>query len=181
MTLSRQIIHGGNGYDDPIEVTLTEPANPSLLNRLYPVYEEVGTGNLQAALNASGEIVSRKMFGDAYGDESFSLGGPAIDKVEMRIAKNSSGALSSVDVAIRSTEELVPGSDGVAALLLGPELLAATGAVAVADYEVRPATKAAANVMRAVAATPKKVRKQADSFWRNAEHEILGRLGVPTW
>ena len=109
-TIVRQIIHGGLGYDDPIEVTLTEPTDPSQINRLYPVYDEAGAGHLQAVLNTNGEMVSRKGIADAYGDDQFSIAGAGIDLVQITAKTDSTGAPESFDLTLRSTEELVPAS-----------------------------------------------------------------------
>ena len=111
-TIVRQIIHGGLGYDDPIEVTLTEPTDPSQINRLYPVYDEAGAGHLQAVLNTNGEMVSRKGIADAYGDDQFSIAGAGIDLVQITAKTDSTGAPESFDVTLRSTEELVPATVG---------------------------------------------------------------------
>jgi RHS repeat-associated protein len=97
----RQVIHGGLGYDDPIEVTLTDPTGANKpIQRLYPIYDEAGAGNLQAVLNVSGEVVSRHMAGDAYGDERTSFTAAAIDRVTI------SSTTSSVTIDVRATELL---------------------------------------------------------------------------
>ncbi|HVS59523.1 MAG TPA: RHS repeat-associated core domain-containing protein, partial [Gemmatimonadaceae bacterium] len=110
--LVRQVINGSLSYDDPLEVTVAQASsspNPqSPILRLYPIYDESGTGNLQAVLNSSGEVVSRNIVDDAYGEETFSLGGAAIDRVAVTATKKSSGALDSVEVTMRSTEPLRP-------------------------------------------------------------------------
>lgn len=105
--IARQILHGGLGYDDPIEVTLTEPTDSSKINRLYPIYDEAAAGHLQAVLNANGEMVSRKVVADAYGDDSFSIAGAGIDLVQIAATTDGSGVPSQFDVTLRSTEELV--------------------------------------------------------------------------
>ncbi|MHB9001910.1 MAG: RHS repeat protein [Thermoanaerobaculia bacterium] len=109
-TLVRQIIHGGGAYDDPLEVTLLEPNNAAALNRLYPIYDEAAAGHLEAILNVDGEVVSRKVVADAYGDDAFSIAGAAIDHIVLHAKNNSAGSLASIDVTVRATEELQPTS-----------------------------------------------------------------------
>ena len=103
--LIRQIIHGGAGYDDPIEVTIADPGNGSV-NRLYPIYDEAAGGSLQAIANANGEIVSRPLVEGGYGEEESALGGVAVDQITVKATKDSSNNLASVEVSIRLTEPL---------------------------------------------------------------------------
>jgi RHS repeat-associated protein len=103
----KQIIHGGLGYDDPIEVT-TSTGNGSL-TRFYPTYDESGTGSLQTVLNASGQLVSRNIPTDAYGDDHLELDGPAIDSVSLDATRDSQG-LVTVEVTLHATEALVASS-----------------------------------------------------------------------
>ncbi|MBW3565715.1 MAG: DUF2235 domain-containing protein [Acidobacteria bacterium] len=102
--LVRQIVHGGLSYDDPVEVSIARTGEPTL--RLYPVYDEIGGGQLQAVLNESGEIVSRASSNGAYGEESFGIPGPAIDRISISATTDSTGALSSMELELRSTEIL---------------------------------------------------------------------------
>ncbi|MEO8379029.1 MAG: RHS repeat-associated core domain-containing protein, partial [Acidobacteriota bacterium] len=105
--LVRQVIHGGLRYDDPVEITLTDPANASApLQRLYPIYDEAAAGTLQAVLNMDGEVVSRTVVGDMYGDDRSSIAGAAIDRIAISTTKASDGSLQSVHLTLHATEEL---------------------------------------------------------------------------
>ncbi len=99
----RQIIQGGSGYDDPIEVAVAEN---STVHRLHPVFDEAGAGTLQVILNENGEVVSRTVEEGAYGEDEFGLAGAAVDRIAIEATKTSSGALQSVTISIRTTEQL---------------------------------------------------------------------------
>ncbi|MEO5568170.1 MAG: RHS repeat-associated core domain-containing protein, partial [Gemmatimonadaceae bacterium] len=108
-SIVRQTIHAENSYDDPIEVTLRQPATSTPpLARLYPIFDEAATGNLQAVINQRGEVVSRAMIGDAYGDDRSTLTGAAIDRIRMTAKKDPSGALEGVRIEFHSTERVDP-------------------------------------------------------------------------
>jgi RHS repeat-associated protein len=94
----RQIIHGGLGYDDPIEVTAV--GSTGTLTRFYPTYDEVGTGSLQAVMGASGQLVARNVPTDAYGNDRLELDGPAIDGITLEATGGG------VDVTLHATEQL---------------------------------------------------------------------------
>jgi hypothetical protein len=94
----RQIIHGGLGYDDPIEVTAV--TGTGTLTRSYPTYDEVGTGSLQAVMGASGQLVARNVPTDAYGNDRLELDGPAIDGITLEATGGG------VDVTLHATEQL---------------------------------------------------------------------------
>ncbi|HET7437146.1 MAG TPA: RHS repeat-associated core domain-containing protein [Thermoanaerobaculia bacterium] len=96
----RQFIHGGQSYDDPIEVTI-RGAGANEVRRLYPIFDEAATGTLQAIVNASGELVARSVPGGAYGEDEAGLEGPAVDRIT--VTKTASGA---VEISLRSTEIL---------------------------------------------------------------------------
>lgn len=105
--LVRQIIHGGVGYDDPIEITLTEPTDAAKpLQRLYPIYDEAGAGNLQVVMNKNGEIVSRTYLGDAYGDDEEVVSGPAIDRIERKARTDANGDPFEIEITLRSTDRI---------------------------------------------------------------------------
>lgn len=125
--LVRQVLHGGLGYDDPIEVTLTDRTDAAKpIQRLYPIYDEAGAGTLQAVLNMDGEVVSRTVLGDIYGDDRASVTGAAIDRIAISATKATDGSLQSVRITLRATEELRLASvDGGARLAV----LDATGKV----------------------------------------------------
>ncbi|MHB9001976.1 MAG: RHS repeat-associated core domain-containing protein [Thermoanaerobaculia bacterium] len=118
--LVRQVLHGDLAYDDPVEVTLLEPADPTKINRLYPVYDEATAGHLEAVLNVNGEVVSRRVVADAYGDDAFSIAGAVIDRIALRAKKGADGTLSSMEVTVRASEQLqstsVPAGIRLAAL-----------------------------------------------------------------
>jgi RHS repeat-associated protein len=97
--LLKQVVHGGLSYDDPIEVTM-----PS--QRLYPVYDEAGDGNLQAVIDAGGKLVARNIPSDPYGADALDVSGAAVDRVEVHAKKDNSGNLQSVDVTVHSTEAI---------------------------------------------------------------------------
>ncbi len=127
--LLAQFIHGGLSYDDPIETTRvsTRPSTTgSEIGRFYPVYDEAGTGNLDAVLNASGEIVARNVPNDPFGAHELDLNGAAVDGMAIRAAKDRNGHLSSVDVTVRTTEAL-----SAATLAAGLRLAAVDGGGAV--------------------------------------------------
>jgi RHS repeat-associated protein len=115
--LLKQIIHGGMGYDDPIEVATAS-------KRFYPVYDEAGDGNLQAVLDESGHLIARNLPGDPYGADALDIAGAAVDKVEVHARKDSNGNLQSVEVSVHTTEAMA--ANTVAAGVR----LAAGGAVA---------------------------------------------------
>ncbi len=99
----RQIIQGESGYDDPIEVAVAEN---NTVHRLHPVFDEAGAGTLQIILNENGEVVSRTVEEGAYGEDEFGLAGAAVDRIAIEAKKDSSGALQSVTISIRTTEQL---------------------------------------------------------------------------
>jgi RHS repeat-associated protein len=102
--LLKQIIHGGLGYDDPIETTTIDPLSPAGVNYLYPIYDEAGAGSLQAVVNKTGQVLARNLSNDPYGAEELDLGGAAVDRVSLSARKTSAGAIQNVDVRMRLTE-----------------------------------------------------------------------------
>jgi RHS repeat-associated protein len=102
----KQIIHGGLGYDDPIETATTEFQTQGEVKRLYPVYDEAGAGALQAIIDQNGKIVARNIATDPFGGGDVAIAGPAIDQVTVAAKKSQEGALESVTVTMRSTETL---------------------------------------------------------------------------
>ncbi len=127
----RQIIHGGLGYDDPVEVTVADGSG--VLNRLYPTFDEAGAGSLQSVLNASGEVVARPLIDGAYAEEETALGGVGIDRIAMAAKRDASGALESIELTIRATEPLDPKT--VAA---GSRLAAVAGNTVVRTTTAKP-------------------------------------------
>ena len=104
--LLRQIIHGGLGYDDPLEVATVDPTVPSGVSRLYPIYDEAGGHSLQVVLNDRGHIVARSIAAGPYGEDQAILNGPAVDKVEVSARKDEGGNVVAVDVILRATEDI---------------------------------------------------------------------------
>jgi RHS repeat-associated protein len=98
----KQILHGDLAYDDPLETTTAS-------SRLYPVYDEVGTGGLQVVLDSSATVVARRVAIDPYGASDLSLSGAAVDAVAVTLSS------SSTSVSLRATEQLSSSSvaDGV--------------------------------------------------------------------
>jgi RHS repeat-associated protein len=102
----KQIIHGGLGYDDPIEETVPAPqGSTSKVQRLYPTYDEAGTGTLQAVFNVAGELVGRNVPTAVYISGQLHLAGPAVDQVTLEGSRDASG-VTTIDVTVRSTEQL---------------------------------------------------------------------------
>ncbi|MEO8033198.1 MAG: RHS repeat-associated core domain-containing protein [Acidobacteriota bacterium] len=104
--LVRQVIHGQLRYDDPLEVTTADTTSPSGVSHLYPIYDEAGSRSLQVILNDRAEIVGRTLAAGPYGEDQAILIGPAVDKVVVKARKDASGNLVSVDVSLRSTEQI---------------------------------------------------------------------------
>jgi RHS repeat-associated protein len=97
----KQIIHGGQSYDDPLETT-------SAAGPLYPIYDEAAAGSLEAVINRDGQIVSRAVDGDPYGSEPLTLAGPAIDRVSLK-ARNAGGTRT-LEITVGATESILPAS-----------------------------------------------------------------------
>lgn len=140
--LLRQFIHGGLGYDDPIEIAIADTGSGAV-HRLYPVYDEAGAGSLQAVIGANGDLVSRAMIEGGYGEETSSIAGPAIDKIEVEAEKDKNGAITSINVTVRSTEQIDAKSLATGARLgavdvSGAVVLATTAAPSLSDpYTIR--------------------------------------------
>ncbi|HEY6211627.1 MAG TPA: Ig-like domain-containing protein, partial [Vicinamibacterales bacterium] len=98
-TVQKEIIHGDAAYDDPLEVL-------SGTTPLFPLFDEAGTGALQAVLNDHAEVVARNVPNDPYGAENTAFTGAAIDRVSIQAKKTSEGTLESVEVLIHATEPL---------------------------------------------------------------------------
>ncbi|HEX8617173.1 MAG TPA: RHS repeat-associated core domain-containing protein, partial [Thermoanaerobaculia bacterium] len=121
--LVRQFIHGGNAYDDPLEVAIAEG---SMVGRLYPIFDESGAGTLQVILNTNAEVISRTVMEGAYGEDETTLAGPAVDQIAAKAKRDSSGAIESVDITIRITEAIAPATVATGARLA---TIAANGTV----------------------------------------------------
>jgi RHS repeat-associated protein len=103
--LVRQFIHGDQAYDDPLEVTLVDPA-VGTPTHLYPVYDEAGAFVLDVVLNANGEIVWRNIPTDPYGANDATLTGPAVERIEISATKNASGELTEVAITLHATDPI---------------------------------------------------------------------------
>ena len=104
-----------------------------MLNRLYPTFDEAGAGSLQSVLNASGEVIARPLIDGAYAEEEAALGGVGIDRIAMAARRNSSGALESVELTVRTTEPLDPNT-----IVVGSRLAAVAGNTLVRTSTVKP-------------------------------------------
>src|SRR5205085_98844 len=93
----RQFIHGGLGYDDPIEVF-------DGVRRYYPILDEAGNGGLQAVLDDSGKLLTRTILADPYGEDAESISGPTVDKITMQGTKDT----LEVKVSMHVTEPVDP-------------------------------------------------------------------------
>ncbi|HUF10764.1 MAG TPA: RHS repeat-associated core domain-containing protein, partial [Rhodothermales bacterium] len=113
-----QIIHGGLGYDDPIEVAIADPGSGAV-HRLYPIFDEAAAGGLQLVINSDGEVVSRQISQDPYGGEESTLEGAAVDKITVTATKSSSGTLDAVVISVRLTEAIDSGTLPDGALIAG--------------------------------------------------------------
>lgn len=112
----KQFVHGEGGYDDPIQVTTVDtsapvvPGQPAPVKKLYPIYDEAAGGSLQVVLNDKGEIVARSITTDPFGGGRFDLSAGAIDHIEVTASKSAAGALQSVTVTMRATEQVASSS-----------------------------------------------------------------------
>jgi RHS repeat-associated protein len=106
--LVRQILHGGARYDDPLEVATVDANAPGGVARLYPIYDEAGAASLDAIVNEQGRIVSRSVPGGAYGEDEAVLKGSAVDRVAVTANRDAGGAVTSVQVTVRATENFAP-------------------------------------------------------------------------
>lgn len=105
--LVRQILHGGLGYDDPIEVATIDPTTGAF-GRLYPVFDEAGAGSLQVTLNADGEVVARSLTEGAYGEAESILTGAAVEGIAITASRDTQGTLTSVELSVRLTDDVDP-------------------------------------------------------------------------
>ena len=127
--LVRQFIHGGLDYDDPIEVTVADPNNGEV-RRLYPLYDEAATGNLQAVLNSDGEVIFRGLSQDPYGEDESTLAGAGVDKITVTATKES------VNVDVRFTEQLDESTVAAGAAIAGREAILVDGFTLRSTFEV---------------------------------------------
>jgi len=100
--LTRQYVHGDQGYDDPVEVT-TKRSDGTVV-RYLPLVDEAGSGSVQAVVAPSGLLAERVLYADAYGDAPRYLQGPVVDKIEVEPTKAADGSISKVVVRVRLSE-----------------------------------------------------------------------------
>ena len=121
--LLRQFIHGGLGYDDPIEVF-------DGVRRYYPVFDEAGAGSLQAVIDESGKVVSRSIIADPYGEDAETLNGPAVDKITV------TGSATGVKVNVHVTEPVETSTVPAAATLSDPYTITWTMPALTSDFKI---------------------------------------------
>ncbi|MFZ2490373.1 MAG: RHS repeat-associated core domain-containing protein [Thermoanaerobaculia bacterium] len=134
----KQVIHGGAGYDDPIETATLDRLSTATVNYLYPVYDEAGAGQLEIVLNREGEIVARSVTNDPYGADPLDLAGAAVDRVKVR-AKKTNGTIAEVEVSIGLTETVAESSIAVGVRLAALDANATVLRTTVAAPSIDPA------------------------------------------
>jgi RHS repeat-associated protein len=103
--LLRQYIHGDRGYDDPVEVLVASSAGTTP-RRYFPLFDEAGSGSLQAVATEDGNLTERVLYADAFGDAPRYLQGPVVDRITWIARKNASGDIEQVDVRLHASEKL---------------------------------------------------------------------------
>jgi RHS repeat-associated protein len=78
--LVRQIVHGDQGYDDPVEVLIAS-APGSSPQRFLPIFDEAGNRSLQAIADTNGYLVERVLYADSYGDAPRYLQGALVERI----------------------------------------------------------------------------------------------------
>jgi RHS repeat-associated protein len=109
--LVRQYVHGDGGYDDPVEV-LAAALPGGTARRYLPVFDEAGTGSLQAVVDGDGNLAERVLFADSYGDAPRYLHGAVVEKVSYSAKRDPLGNLSEVQVSVRISEKVVESTRG---------------------------------------------------------------------
>ncbi|MGA7613552.1 MAG: RHS repeat-associated core domain-containing protein [Thermoanaerobaculia bacterium] len=99
--LLRQILHGDQGYDDPVEV-LVAPAAGEAPSRYLPIVDEAGAGSLQAVTDGEGNLVERVLYADAYGDAPRYIQGAVADRIDVSV----SGGIHTITISF--TEPVDP-------------------------------------------------------------------------
>jgi len=110
--LLRQYIHGGKKYDDPIEVTSYDITSSLNVGHYYPIYDEAGSASLQVILNETGQIVGRNVPGGPYNEDESILLAAAVDKIGVHAKKDAQGNVDTVEVTLRTTEQIAGTSLG---------------------------------------------------------------------
>ncbi len=135
--LLRQMLHGDQGYDDPVEVLKRVGGSSAApeVEHLYPVVDHSGTGSLQAVLGADGNLIERVLYGSAWGAKPKYLQGPLVENAKLEAEKDGSGNLTKVTAEIRLTEKIAESSlPGMVIHLLkadGSEAAGTTGTLTV--------------------------------------------------
>ena len=100
--LVRQFVHGDQGYDDPVEVTIKDKAASPV--RYLPLVDESGSGSVEAVVGSNGLLAERVLYGDAYGDSPRYLTGAVVDKIEVEPSKRGDGSIDKVTVRVHLSE-----------------------------------------------------------------------------
>jgi RHS repeat-associated protein len=103
--LIRQYTHGDRGYDDPVEV-LVASAPGTTPRRYYPVFDEAGSGSLQAVIGSDGNLTERVLYADSFGDAPRYLQGPVVDRITWTATKNDDGEIDEVDIRLHLSEKV---------------------------------------------------------------------------
>ncbi|HEY4642769.1 MAG TPA: RHS repeat-associated core domain-containing protein, partial [Thermoanaerobaculia bacterium] len=131
--LVRQYLHGDRGYDDPVEV-LVATQSGAAPTKYFPIFDEAGTGSLQAVLDQNGSVAERVLYGDSYGDAPHYVQGPAVDKITF--TPNNDG---SVDIRVRANERIkqltVASGVSLVALKSDDSVAATSGAIPALDSD----------------------------------------------
>ena len=98
--LLRQYIHGDHGVDDFVQIRTPET--------YIPVFDDAGTGLLQAVLGDDGNLVERVLYADPYGDSPRYLQGAVIDNVSIAMEKNGAGDLDTMTIRAHATDQIDP-------------------------------------------------------------------------
>ena len=131
--LLRQYLHGDQAYDDPIRVLAVDDGG--IVHTYLPIVDEAGTGSLHSIVDAAtGNVVERVLYADAYGDAPRYLQGAVVDSIDIEAKKDGGGEVETVKVTVHFTEDI-----DATSLPDGVRLAAIDGANAViAETDVVP-------------------------------------------
>jgi RHS repeat-associated protein len=104
--LVRQVLHGDQAYDDPLLVVKRNRVSEAPTT-FVPLFDEAGTGSLQAVLHGDGSLAERVVYGDSYGDAPRYLTGAVVDRVSFRATKDADGQLAQVTIRAHVSEPIV--------------------------------------------------------------------------
>jgi len=103
--LLRQYLHGDQGYDDPIRVLAADDSG--VVHTYLPLVDEAGAGSLHSIVDAAtGNVVERVLYADAYGDAPRYLQGAVVDSIDIEAKKDVAGEVEKVTVSVHFTETL---------------------------------------------------------------------------